>query len=383
MWMSTVLWISAGVILFTYAGYPLLLWLMSFFKKKNGNKSLQGLPYVSIIIAAFNEEQVLEKKLQNSFALRYPKELLQVIVVADGSTDRTVQIASSFKAVLMLHEADRKGKAAAINRAVSFAQNEIIVFTDANSFMQPDTLQELVAPFADKETGAVAGEKKIADAESIIASGEGMYWKYESWLKQKEADFYTVVGAAGELFALRKELVVTIPENAITDDFFLSLSVNLQQKKCAYAKKAVSTEAASLSLTDEWNRKVRIASGGMQSLVLVSAALNLFKHPRVAFQFFCHRVLRWLFCAPAFIILLFTNYLLVMNGASYFYSLLLLLQVLFYVFAVTGWMMAVNRKTIFLFSTPFYILFMHAAMLAGAWQFVTGKQSVLWQKAKR
>lgn len=383
MWMSTVLWISAGVILFTYAGYPLLLWLMSFFKKKKGNKSLQGLPSVSIIIAAFNEEQVLEKKLQNSFALEYPAELLQVIVVADGSTDKTVQIASSFNNVLLLHQTERKGKASAINHAVSFAQNELLLLTDANTFLQPHTLKELVTPFADIETGAVAGEKKIAQANSITASGEGMYWKYESQLKQLEAKFYTVIGAAGELFALRKELFVTIPENAITDDFFLSLSVNLQHKKCAYSKQAVSTEAASLSLTDEWKRKVRIASGGVQSLFLVSAALNPFAYPRVAFQFFCHRVLRWLFCAPAFILLFITNSLLVIQGASFFYTVLLLLQSAFYTLAFAGWLWAINKQKFFLFSFPFYVVFMHAAMLAGTWQYIRGKQSVLWEKAKR
>ncbi len=383
MWMPVIFWILATVIFFTYAGYPILLYLLSFFKKKKTIKITDDLPSVCIVIAAYNEEVMMEKKLMNTFAQEYPVQLLQVIVITDGSTDATAAIASSFSNVLVLHEPQRKGKAAAINRAVAFAKNEIIVLTDANSFLQEGALKELIKPFADAEVGAVAGEKKVVDLPGVAASGEGIYWKYESWLKQQETLFYTVVGAAGELFALRKKYFTTIPEHTITDDFFLSLSVNLQQKKCVYAKQAVSIEAASLSLSDEWKRKVRIAAGGIQSLFLVSAALNPFRYPKLAFQFFSHRVLRWLFCAPAMIALFIMNWILIDKDAAVLYKVLFALQLLFYGFAFIGWLMAINRKTFFLFSIPFYIVFMHAAMLAGTFRFANGKQPVLWEKAKR
>lgn len=383
MWMPFIFWIFAAVIFFTYAGYPILLYLLSFLQKKKAAVIADGLPSVTIVIAAYNEEVMMEKKLLNTFTQDYPAHQIQVIVITEGSTDATAAIASSFSNVLVLHEPQRRGKAAAINRAVSFAKNEVVVLTDANSFLQPNALNELIKPFADAEVGAVAGEKKVVDLQGVAASGEGIYWKYESWLKQQETGFYTVVGAAGELFALRKKYFITIPEHTITDDFFLSLSVNLQQKKCVYAKQAVSIEAASLSLADEWKRKVRIAAGGVQSLFLVSAALNPFRYPQLAFQFFSHRVLRWLFCAPALILLFFMNLLLVLNEAGFLYELLFVVQLLFYALALIGWRMAINRKTFFLFSIPFYIVFMHTAMLAGIFRFANGKQSVLWEKAKR
>ncbi len=383
MWMIILFWILAAVIFFTYAGYPILLYLLSFIKKKKSTVITGDLPSVTIVIAAYNEEVMMEKKLMNTFAQEYPVHLLQVIVIADGSTDATAAIASTFSNVLVLYEPQRKGKAAAINRAIAFAGNEIVVLTDANSFLQQGALKELIKPFADAEVGAVAGEKKVVDLPGVAASGEGIYWKYESWLKQQETVFYTVVGAAGELFALRKKYFISIPEHTITDDFFLSLSVNLQQKKCMYAKQAVSIEAASLSLSDEWKRKVRIAAGGIQSLFLVSAALNPARYPKLAFQFFSHRVLRWLFCAPAMIILFFMNWMIIEKDAAVLYELLFAMQLIFYGSGFIGWLMAINRKTFFMFSIPFYIVFMHAAMLAGIVRFANGKQSVLWEKAKR
>lgn len=382
MW-AVLFYCCAGAILYTYVGYPALLYLFSFYKRVNKTDAPAHLPSVTIIIAAFNEERVIEAKLHNTLSLDYPAHKLQIIVAADGSTDDTVRIASSFPAVLVLHEPLRKGKAAAINKAVTFATNEIIVLTDANSTLSKQTIDQLVAPFSQQKVGAVAGEKKVVSTEGAIASGEGLYWRYESWLKQQETKFYTVVGAAGELVAFRKELFVTIPEKTITDDFFISLSINLQHRKLAYVADAISSETASLSLTDEWKRKVRIAAGGIQSLFVLRAALDPFRYPLLAFQFFSHRVMRWIACAPAFVFLLLINMLLVNQQTSELYTWLLILQLLFYMLAFAGWVMVKQKRSFFLFNIPFYIVFMHAAMLAGMMGYAAGKQSVLWEKAKR
>lgn len=373
----------AAVILYTYVGYPALLFLFSFYKRATKITAPNQLPSVTIIIAAFNEERVIETKLHNTLALDYPAHKLQIIVAADGSTDDTVRLASSFPEILVLHEPLRKGKAAAINKAITFATNEIVILTDANSSLSAQTLTKLIAPFSIQKVGAVAGEKKVVSAEGAVASGEGLYWRYESWLKQQETKFYTVVGAAGELVAFRKELFVTIPEQTITDDFFISLSINLQHRKLAYVPDAISSETASLSLKDEWKRKVRIATGGIQSLFLLRAALNPFRYPLLAFQFFSHRVMRWIACAPAFVFLLLINVLLVTGHSGNLYTGLLILQLLFYTLAFAGWMMAKQKRSFFLFNIPFYIVFMHAAMLAGMMRYAAGKQSVLWEKAMR
>lgn len=369
--------------MYSYLGYPVLLYIFSFNRKGKTGYSNGDEPAVSMIIAAYNEEKVIALKLQNTFALDYPSSKLQVIVAAYGSTDATATIAASFDHVLVLHEYERRGKAAAINKAIQHAVNPIVVLTDANTVLSTQTLKQLIAPFADGQTGAVAGEKKVISVDGAAVSGEGLYWKYESWLKQQETKFYTVVGAAGELFALRKELFVPVPEQTITDDFFISINVNFQYKKVLYAANAVSTETASPSLADEWKRKVRIAAGGIQSLSLLPKALNPFLYPLLAFQFFSHRVLRWVFCAPAFFFLFLSNVVLVLTNTGEIFVWILILQVLFYIFALTGWQLARNNRSFFLFNIPFYIVFMHAAMLAGIVRYANGQQSVLWEKAER
>jgi cellulose synthase/poly-beta-1,6-N-acetylglucosamine synthase-like glycosyltransferase len=383
MWISFLFWISLGVIFFTYVGYPFLLFLFSLFEIKKGYQTLQQKIPVSVIIAAYNEEKLIQEKIKNTLEQNYPAELLQIIVVADGSTDLTVTKASEYKEVLVLFDEKRKGKAAALNRAIDYAVNDVIILTDANSFLQPGALFELVKPFAYSEVGAVAGEKKVINEQHHEHSSEGLYWQYESWIKQQETKFFSVIGAAGELFAIRKNLYSYIPEQIITDDFFLSVSVNLQHKKVAYAKKAVSVEFESVTIRDEWRRKVRIAAGGIQSLFYISEALNFFRHPKLAFQFFCHRVSRWLFCSPAIIVLFFENLYLTDASDFLFYKLFFWMQVMFYVFASAGWLLALQKKYVKLVGIPFYIVFMHAAMLTGMIRFLARKQSVLWEKAQR
>lgn len=382
MWV-VLFYCCTGVILYSYLGYPVLLYVFSFRRKGKHGFNQGDEPGVSIIIAAYNEEKVIASKLQNTLALDYPSSKIQIIVAAYGSTDATATIASSFDQVLVLHEKERKGKAAAINEAIRHAVHPIVVLTDANTVLTTQTLQHLITPFADEQTGAVAGEKKVISTDDAAVSGEGLYWQYESWLKKQETKFYTVVGAAGELFAFRKELFVTIPEQTITDDFFLSININFQHKKVQYAANAVSTETASSSLMDEWKRKVRIAAGGIQSLSLAGKALNPFLYPLLAFQFFSHRVLRWIFCAPAFILLLLSNGAVLFEGSTELFTLFILLQIAFYLFAIIGWQLANNNRSFFLFNIPFYIVFMHAAMLAGIIRYANGQQSVLWEKADR
>lgn len=380
MWV-VLFFCCAGVIVYTYLGYPALLYI---FSSRKANSQTRGIePAVSVIIAAYNEEKVIAEKLANTLALNYPSSNMQVIVAAYGSSDQTAAIASSFPGVLVLHSAERRGKATAVNMAVEHALHPVLVLTDANTSLAKNALKQLTAQFVDAETGAVAGEKKVLSQKGKAVSGEGWYWKYESWLKQQETRFYTVIGAAGELFAVRKELFTPIPEHTITDDFFLSINVNLQGKKVHYAADAVSTEAASVSLADEWKRKVRIAAGGIQSLFMLGKALNLFRFPLLAFQFFSHRVLRWVFCAPALLLFFFSNVALVANGSPAVFSWVLFVQAVFYLFAFTGWQMAKNNRSVFLFNIPFYIVFMHAAMLAGVVRYAGGQQSVLWEKAER
>lgn len=375
-----VFWLALLLLFYTYAGYPLVLALLRRRTQQAVTEEHTLLPFVTVVIAAYNEEAVITAKLRNTLALQYPHERLRIMVVADGSTDTTVQQAQQFARVEVLHKPQRKGKAAALNRAMEHIQEGIVVITDANTTLNAGALLHLVAPFINATVGGVAGAKKVQDAQSN-ASAEGWYWKYESALKQLESDFYTVVGAAGELFAFKRALYQTIPEQVITDDFYISLCINLQRYRIAYAPGAVSMEPPSLSLHDEWKRKVRIAAGGFQSLRYFTQALNPLRYPALAFQFFSHRLLRWTATVPALLALFATNLYLLLQGNNVFYETLFVLQAGFYLLAGLGYL---TRKTPTpVTQLPFYFVMMHGALPVGLWRLLTGKQTALWQKALR
>lgn len=380
---ESLFWLFLCVFLYTYLGYPVLLWLFSFRLKKR-SKHRSELPSVAVVIAAYNEQEVIAPKLLNTLQLHYPASKMKVVVVADGSTDRTTAIVKEFNEVQLLFQPERNGKSAAINRAMEIVDAEVVVVTDANTFLSSGTLTELLAPFADERVGGVSGAKKVQAAGTVSAagSGEGIYWRYESMLKELEASFYSVIGAAGELFAFRRVLFRPIPAEAITDDFYVSLSINLQGKTIAYTTRAAATEAASLSIQDEWNRKVRIAAGGFQSLLYFATALNPFLYPRLSFQFFSHRVLRWFITMPALLFIFFCNAWLVLQRTGVGYDFLFVLQCFFYGLALAGFLFRHSGTNRFL-QLPFYFVMMHAALPVGAWRYMTGRQSAVWQKARR
>lgn len=380
--MELIFWISAAVFLYTYIGYPILLRLL---KRKNGfqKHTRQDLPTVTVLIAAYNEEGVIRKKIENTLFLSYPTELLNVVVVADGSADATTAIVKSFSNVTLLYESERKGKSAAINRALGQIHSDIVVMTDANCFLASGTLEAMIPCFSDTTVGAVAGSKKVVASDRGMSDGEGIYWKYESSLKQLESDFFSVIGAAGELVAFRRVYYRPIPAAAITDDFYLSLSINLQGKRVVYASEAMGVEAASLNLKDEWNRKVRIAAGGIQSLFYFTQALNPLRYPRLAFQFISHRFFRWVLAAPALIIILLSNVFLSRAGAGIFYTVSLALQLAFYLFALLGYLFHDRAFKIKWLQLPFYFVMMHAAQPVGAIRYFSGKQTAIWKKAQR
>lgn len=377
-----VFWLAACIVLYTYLGYPLVLAIL----RKRRQTVLPGAlpwPQVTVIIAAYNEGAVIAEKLQNTLGLHDPAGQLRIVVVADGSNDNTVQLVQQYEGVELLYQPQRMGKAAALNRALEQVQQGIVIITDANTQLNNEVLLAISAPFADPTVGGVAGAKKVYHAQSA-ASGEGWYWRYESALKQLESDFYTVVGAAGELFAFRRELFQPIPAAAITDDFYISVRINQQHYRIVYAPLAISTEAPSLTLQDEWNRKVRIAAGGFQSLRYFFNALNFFRYPALAFQFFSHRVLRWVFCAPALVLLFLASMYLCFCAATSFFIWIFAAQCIFYLAAGAGFLLARGgHPAPFFLQVPFYFVLMHAALPVGWWRLASGKQSALWQKARR
>ena len=381
--IEILFWAAAAVLFYTYVGYGLLASLLV---KVRGERPAPpaftdaDLPDVTVVIPAYNEEDWIGEKARNTLALDYPREKLEVVVVADGSTDRTFEVAHAIPGVAAFFEPERRGKVAAMHRVLAHVDTPIVVFTDANAMLEPGALRELVAPFADPEVGAVAGEKRVSTSDSGTA-GEGLYWRYESALKRLDSQLHSVVGAAGELFALRTEAVPEVEPDTILDDFVLTLRVAEAGYRVAYAPEAAATEGPSASLEDEWTRKVRICAGGWQAMARLRGLLNPFRHGLLTVQYVSHRVLRWTL-APVLLPLAYVlNVMLV--GANPVYGVLLVAQLAFYAVAFLGWLLRDREVRIRGFRLPLYVVFMHAAVFPGVVRFLTGSQSVNWARAKR
>jgi biofilm PGA synthesis N-glycosyltransferase PgaC len=377
-WIAFLFWLLLAGVFFTYAGYGLLLLAIRPLRRRP-----QPAPFtapVTIVIAAYNEASILPEKIRNTLALDYPAGLLYLLLVADGSTDDTANALAPFPQVTLLHEPARRGKAAAINRAMTQVETPFVVFSDANTLLNPEALTRLMEHFADAAVGAVAGEKRVRGSNGM-GFAEGWYWHYESLMKRLDADFWSAIGAAGELFALRTGLFAPLPDDTLLDDLALSVHIGLQGSRIAYEPEAYALEAPSVSLAAERTRKVRIAAGAFQMLDRLSWK-KLLRRPLVAFQFIVRRWMRWVFCPLALPLLLLLGTLLAIYTDSFLYDLLWLAQALFYGLAALGALLLRRNKTFFPATLPFYFLFMNACMLAGWLRWRNGKQSVLWEKAR-
>lgn len=383
-----IFWISLLIVFYTFVGYPLLLgflvWVKSAFIKRTEINPTDDLPAVTLIISAFNEEDVIVAKIANTDALDYPEGKLNVIFITDGSTDNTMNIVSKHSAFKLLHEPERKGKLAAMNRAMRYVQTGIVVFSDANGFINREAIKYIVGHYANPKVGGVTGEKKIRqDGSGAVAGGEGLYWQYESTLKHLDSRLYTVVGAAGELFSIRTELYTPLPENIVIEDFVQSLLLCKKRYVVRYEPAAYSEEQASGHLIDEMERKIRISAGGFQAIGLVSGLLNLFRYPVVFFQLVSHRLLRWTACPVALLLMPLASLTVYLGTGSFFYGTVTILQLMFYTSALTGWYHALQNKKHRLFYLPFYFLFMNYCVFAGFFRYLGGRQDVRWRKASR
>ncbi|MEM1135928.1 MAG: glycosyltransferase, partial [Bacteroidota bacterium] len=290
------------------------------------------LPEVTFIIAAYNEEDCIKEKLENTLSLDYPNDKLNVWLVADGSTDQTVAIANSFNRVKIWHKDQRKGKINAVNRVMPHVNTPITIFTDANTFLNNKAVKALVVPFQNTKVGVVAGEKKVIspESDSAVGAGEGIYWRYESWLKKADSDLNSTMGAAGELFAIKTYLYEKIATNTLIEDFVLSMQIAAKGYKIVYAPDAVAAELPSASIVEEQKRKVRIAAGGIQSVWILRNLLNPFKYGILSFQFISHRALRWTLAPLSLPFIFLSNLWLAINSLNNFYLFTFLSQLLFY-----------------------------------------------------
>jgi cellulose synthase/poly-beta-1,6-N-acetylglucosamine synthase-like glycosyltransferase len=257
--LSAVFWSCAASLFYTYLGYPLLLFIACRFRPRPVRKR-EIYPRVSLIISAYNEARVIRAKLQNALESDYPRDCLEIIVVADGSSDSTAEIVREYAdlSVRLLYEPERRGKVAAMNRAVPFSQGEVLLFSDANTFYPPQAIGKLVSNFNDREVGGVSGRKiLIEDLDRDATRGETAYWSYESRLKTAESLLGSIPTADGEMFAVRRSLFRSIPSDIVHDDMYLTMSVVEAGYRVVFESEATSAEKASITLRDEFHRVIK------------------------------------------------------------------------------------------------------------------------------
>jgi cellulose synthase/poly-beta-1,6-N-acetylglucosamine synthase-like glycosyltransferase len=391
--LEILFWVFIFIIFYSYLGYGILLYVIvkfrritGLFKPFIGNEDYE--PEVTLFVTAYNEKDYVIQKMQNSFSLNYPKEKVRHVWVTDGSNDGTPEMLKTYEGVEVYHQPERNGKIAAMNRGIQFIKTPIVIFSDGNTDLGEDSIFEIVKLFRNPKVGCVSGEKRIHNKEvdAAAGAGEGLYWKYESTLKKWDAEWYSVVGAAGELFAIRTELWQEVEKDTLLDDFIISLRVAMKGFTIQYNPNAFAIETASANVKEELKRKIRISAGGIQSVVRLSQLLNIFKYGTLSFQYISHRVLRWTLTPLLLLLIIPLNVILAVQQGLFslnIYSILLAGQVLFYIASLIGWFLENRKIKVKVLFVPYYFFIMNLSVFLGFRRYLKGSQSVKWERAKR
>lgn len=376
--MATLFWLCMAIVVYTYVGYGIVLYLLVFVKrlatkaKPLADITDDRLPEVTLMVCAYNEEDIIAEKMDNTRRLDYPSDRLHLVWVTDGSNDNTNVLLSAYPEVKVIYFPERRGKAAALKHGIKEIDNEIVMMTDANTMLNPEAVREVARLMQDPKVGCVSGEKKVmarSDSDEA-AQGEGLYWKYESTLKRLDSELYSAMGAAGELCVIRRQLMTDIPDDTLLDDFIISMEIVKKGYKIAYTSNAYAMEYGSADLHEESKRKRRIAAGGLQSCWRLRSLMNPLRHPVVAFQFVSHRVLRWTITPVCLFALVPLNTLLVLSGEGIVYTIIWILQILFYASAAAG--VRISK----------YFIFMNLNVFRGM-AYLFNNSTGMWEKAKR
>jgi biofilm PGA synthesis N-glycosyltransferase PgaC len=373
--MDVLFYVSAGIVLYTYVGYPLIIVIWGVLLGRRVKKRYINEP-LSVVLAVKDEEINVRARIENLLSQDYPQELVEVIVVSDGSTDRTVELARQFQddRVKVVELPRPVGKAGALNAGVNRASNEIVVFADARQWFGKNVFAELVAMLADDSVGAVSGELVIEPgAGSELEQGVGMYWRYEKLIRRMESAVDSVVGATGCIYAIRRRLYVPLAEHTLLDDFIVPMRIVLQGFRVVFARSARAFDIASSSSAHEFARKVRTLSGNLQAVAMEKRLLNPVKN-RVFCQFLSHKLLRLLvpyLCLAA----------LVASAVSPTTPLriLFVLQVIFYALGFLSLTPFGKSKLGAPARLSWTFIVLNAAAVAALWVYLTGRDRTIWR----
>ena len=381
--LEVVFWVFLVSVFYSYIGYPILVWCLARGIGRtahHGAPDEEGLPTLSLLIAAHNEEAVIESRIRNALAIDYPDDKLEIVIASDGSSDATAEIVGRFarRGVRLLDYYQRRGKAAVLNAAFAELKGEIVVLSDANTHIDPGAVRELVRRFQDPWVGVVCGRLVLTDPETG-RNADGLYWKYETFLKECEGRLEALSGANGGFYAIRKHLFVPIPPSTIVDDLVIPLQARLRTGcGVVYEYHAVAHEETAPDVISEFHRRSRIGAGGFQSIGLLRGLL----HPRqgwIAFTFFSHKICRWL--CPFFLLGMLASNLLLWELPLYQYCLLG--QLGFYLVSMLVGFLPDRLKRLkpLLLTTMFTS--MNAALLVGFCRWMTGSQKAVWKRTAR
>ena len=390
--LKVLFWICLFIVFYTYIGYGMLLYVMVLIKRlfcKTSQDPIlpddDQLPDVTLMICAYNEEDIIREKMENIRQIDYPADKFCVMWVTDGSNDGSNDLLKQYPEVTLVYSPERKGKAMAMQHGLKVNKAEYVVFTDANTMLNANAIREIVRQFMKPNVSCVSGEKRVAARtnDQIAAEGEGLYWKYESTLKQWDSDLYSAMGAAGELFAVKMSDYREAPTNALLDDFMMSMLIVKDGHRIAYTSEAYAMEYGSANMYEESKRKRRIAAGGLQSIWWLRSLMNPLKYPVVSFLFISHRVLRWSITPFTMLALIPLNIALVALNAGVIYTVIGILQLIFYAAAALGGLQTKTGRHGGLLYVPYYFLFMNVNVFRGISYLRSHSTSGTWEKAKR
>lgn len=374
---KTIFFASAGILFYTYAGYPLLVWLVSrLFPKSVKRDSYE--PRVTVLITAYNEEKDIREKLENTLKIDYPQEKLDILVASDGSTDKTDEIVREFepRGVRLFRQEGRKGKTYTQNKAVEQSKGDIILFSDATTAYHPDVLQKILPNFADETIGCVAGKLiYVDDSSSNVGKGAKNYWSYETFLKESESRACSLIGASGCLYAVRKTAYQPMYAEACSD-FLICTVIYRQGLRSIYEPTALCTEETNRRTDKEFQMRVRIISQTFTDLWRNLEMMNPFKSGFYAIQLISHKFLRY--AVPLFLLLLFISNLF-LSFNSVFFAGIFAMQFGFYLCALAGWLLEKMGKNIGIFAIPLYFTIANLASVIAFYKFLSGERYARWE----
>ena len=377
-----IFWVCVAAVCFAYFGYPVILWQLArwFGRPIHAPEEGADLPTLSLLIAAHNEEAVIDGRIRNALAMDYPQEKLEIVVASDGSVDATAAIVQRYadRGVRLLDYGPRRGKAATLNAAIPTLKGDIVLLSDANTYTDAPAARKIVRWFNDPKVGVVCGRLVLTDP-ATGGNADSLYWKYETFLKRCENRLGALLGSNGAIYAIRRSLFEPIPVNTILDDFVIPLQAKLRTG-CAlvYDGEAVAREETAPNVRAEFQRRSRIGAGGFQSILHLWRLLSPV-HGWVAFSFFCHKIIRWL--CPFFMLGALLSNLLLLGDSFYFGTFVA--QVSFYTLSMVAAFLPARFRPLKPLRLTTMFTSMNLALLVGFWRFARGGQTGLWRRTAR